>query len=156
MTRRARVALGLAGLAALTAGGLVVSRTLGSRPAHAGMDGPIPACPRSPNCERVRVPLDAAPDDVRAAALGALRQSGGLTGRAVRLAPTPDGARVVFAVGPFRDDVVLAVEAAPGGGSVLWLRSASRTGRSDLGVNRWRVARIVEATRAALAADGGA
>jgi len=150
VTRRARVALGLAGLAALTVGGALASRSLGSRPAHPGMDGPIPACPRTPNCERVRVPLAAPPERVLDAALGALRQSHVLTGRAVRLTPTPAGARAVFTAGPFRDDVVLAVESDGDEGAVLWIRSASRVGQSDLGVNRMRVAQLVEAIRAAL------
>ena len=58
--------------------------------------------------------------------------------------PTPGGALASFDVGPFTDDVVVEVEPAPQG-SVVWIRSASRTGRSDLGVNARRAARIVDA-----------
>ena len=58
--------------------------------------------------------------------------------------PTPGGALASFSVGPFEDDVVIEVEPAPQG-SVLWVRSASRSGRSDLGVNARRAARIAAA-----------
>jgi uncharacterized protein (DUF1499 family) len=44
----------------------------------------------------------------------------------------------------FKDDVDVAVESDTAG-SVLHLRSASRIGHSDLGVNRRRVQRILDA-----------
>lgn len=42
----------------------------------------------------------------------------------------------------FKDDVNIAVEQSAAGHSILHIRSASRTGYSDLGVNRRRVNRI--------------
>jgi hypothetical protein len=39
----------------------------------------------------------------------------------------------------FKDDIVVRVRAAPGGGSLVDMRSVSRVGQSDLGVNARRV-----------------
>ena len=145
MTRRA-LGLGLA----LVVGGVVASRVLGSRPEAAYGDGPLAPCPSSPNCALVRVPLAAPPARVRAAARTAVqRDASWHTGRAHRVAPTDDGLQATFTVGPFRDRLAVAVE-AEGDGSVLWVRSRSEIGRSDLGINRLRVRRLVEAIRAEL------
>lgn len=50
----------------------------------------------------------------------------------------------VFRVFFFKDDVAVQVEPAPGG-SLLHVRSASRVGDGDLGVNRRRVRRFMKA-----------
>ena len=141
------VRLGLGAVLLVVAGG-VASHVSGSRP-EAPSGGPLAACPDAPNCARVRVALAQPPDAVRRAARRALPRLGGRTGRADAVSATEAGARARFAVGPFRDDLDVAVE-AEGAGSVLWVRSASRTGRSDLGVNRARVAAFVAAVRAEL------
>jgi uncharacterized protein (DUF1499 family) len=44
----------------------------------------------------------------------------------------------------FKDDVKIAVESVGSGKSVLHIKSASRSGHSDLGVNRRRVKRIMK------------
>ena len=44
----------------------------------------------------------------------------------------------------FKDDVDVAVRTRDDGGSVLYVRSASRVGHSDLGVNRRRVRNLLE------------
>lgn len=140
------------GVTGVIAAGAVAAHAAGSHPDTPGAAGPLPACGGAANCHRARVPLDAAPEAVRAAAVASVRDSGHwFTGRAVRVAPTVDGLRAVFKTGPFRDDVLVAVEAA-GSGSVLHLRSASRVGERDLGVNRARVRRLVAAVRARLGA----
>lgn len=63
-----------------------------------------------------------------------------------RLIPRPDSMRItaVYRVAwLFRDDVAVAVDPRPDG-SRLHVRSASRTGYSDLGVNRRRVQRLLD------------
>ena len=143
MTKRA-VLLGLA----VVAGGGVASHFLGSRPDAAYGDGPLEPCPDVPNCALVRVPLATGVKRAERAAQAAVR--GGLPwwlGRLTRVTATGSGLRAQFAVGPFHDQLAVAVE-ADGDGSVMWIRSASAVGRSDLGVNRRRVRRIADAVRA--------
>lgn len=141
MRRGALVGLGLA---ALAAGGIVASRALGSRPDEPGYDGPLPLCDGVPNCYRGRITLAASPEATRGAALAAAREHRDvLSGRALRVTPTETGLTAVFRAGPFRDDLALAVEAGPEGGSVLHVRSAARVGESDLGINRLRVRRLL-------------
>jgi uncharacterized protein (DUF1499 family) len=65
-----------------------------------------------------------------------------LTGHALRVTPTELGATAVFKAGPFRDDVAVAVTPEGEGRSTLHVRSASRVGESDLGLNRLRARRI--------------
>jgi uncharacterized protein (DUF1499 family) len=70
----------------------------------------------------------------------------------VQLRPQPDSMRAsaVYRVAlVFKDDVQIAVDPqAPG--SVLHVRSASRVGESDLGVNRRRVERLLRHIEEAL------
>ena len=66
------------------------------------------------------------------------------------MTPTDGGVEAAFAIGPFRDQLAVVVEADDAGGSVLWIRSAAEQGRSDLGVNRARVRQLAEAVRAEL------
>ena len=47
----------------------------------------------------------------------------------------------------FKDDVVIRVRASAVGGSVIDVRSVSRFGRSDLGVNAKRVGAILQRLR---------
>ena len=143
MTKRTAL-LGLA----VVAGGGVASHFLGSRPDVAYGDGPLAPCPNVPNCALIRVPLAAGVERAERAAEVAVR--GDLPwwlGRLTRVTATPGGLRAQFAVGPFQDQLAVAVE-AEGDGSVLWIRSASTVGRSDLGVNRQRARRIAQAVRA--------
>jgi uncharacterized protein (DUF1499 family) len=126
----------------------------GTRPAHVGT-GDLAACPDKPNCVRsgatdprhAIAPIAATPP--LPAALAAL----------VGIAAAMPGARVVTArddyahlefatpLMGFVDDVELAVDAA---GSVIQVRSASRLGTSDFGVNRKRI----DDLRRAFAATG--
>ena len=118
---------------------------MGSRPEATEVDAPVPPCPSTPNCARLRVPVSATPLTVTEAVQNVFNGLGdsGL-GEPTAYVPTPGGALASFSVGPFEDDVVIEVEPAPQG-SVLWVRSASRSGRSDLGVNARRAARIAAA-----------
>ncbi len=141
------------GIGAVAVVGMVAAEALGSRPDATDADAPVPPCPSTPNCARLRVPVAAAPLAVTEAVHRAFGGSGdsGL-GAPAAFVPTPNGALASFAVGPFQDEVVVEVEPASRG-AVLWVRSASEAGRSDLGVNRRRARRVVEAVAAWLPPD---
>ncbi|WP_420454516.1 DUF1499 domain-containing protein [Rubrivirga sp.] len=127
---------------------LVASEALGSRPQATEADAPVPPCPSTPNCARLRVPVASAPLAVTEAvhrAFSGLGDTG--LGTPAAFVPTATGALATFAVGPFQDEVAVEVEPASRG-SVLWVRSAAESGRSDLGVNRRRAQRVVEAVAA--------
>jgi uncharacterized protein (DUF1499 family) len=113
-------------------------------------DTPLSPCPDTPNCERVARAYDVPPDTLYGAAERALEALGPVTLRR----PDSSAARRLEAVYRvaliFKDDVDVAVRARDGGGSALYVRSASRVGHSDLGVNRRRVDRFLEAVGTAL------
>lgn len=108
-------------------------------------ENPLPPCPNTPNCERTARAYDVPPDLLFAAAQRALEVLGPVT---LRLPDPPHGRRAeaVYRVAlVFKDDVDVAVKAQDDGGSVLYVRSASRVGSNDLGVNRRRVRDFLEA-----------
>lgn len=103
---------------------------------------PLPDCPDSPNCERVSTTYDASADTLYAATTAALEALG-----PVSLEQQPDAMRAsaVYRVAlVFKDDVSVAVDTTESG-SILHVRSASRVGQSDLGVNARRVDRLLRA-----------
>ncbi len=106
-------------------------------------DSPLAPCPDSPNCERVSQSFDQAPDALFAAAQSALQALGPAS------VDTTTGSREAHAVYRvalvFKDDVNIAVTPKDNGGSTLHIRSASRVGYSDLGVNKRRVDRFFDA-----------
>jgi uncharacterized protein (DUF1499 family) len=111
-------------------------------PAHSS--NPLPDCPDSPNCERVSQAYDVPADTLFAAAQRALDALG-----PTQLQAQPDVRRAsaVYRAGlVFKDDVDVAVDTT-GAGSRLHVRSASRVGHSDLGVNARRVDRLLQAVR---------
>ena len=110
-------------------------------------DSPLPACPETPNCERT-----ARTYSVDASALFAAAQRGldALGPLELQVQPEDRRASAVYRVALlFKDDVDVAVESSPDG-STLHVRSASRVGHSDLGVNRRRVDRFFRAVDEAL------
>ncbi|WP_028566808.1 DUF1499 domain-containing protein [Salisaeta longa] len=107
---------------------------------------PLAACPDTPNCTHVARTFEAPPDTVRAAAQAALRALGPLS---VRLRDDGTFAAVYRVALVFKDDMTVAV-APHETGSVLFVRSASRVGYSDLGVNDRRVQRFLRKVRAQL------
>ena len=116
-------------------------------------ENPLPPCPDTPNCERTVRPYEIPPDTLFVAAQRALEALGPVT---LRLPDSPSGRRAeaVYRVAlVFKDDVDVAVRTRDDGGSVLYVRSASRVGHSDLGVNRRRVHRLLDAVDEALEAD---
>jgi|GEM_PF-5013809 len=146
----------LAGLAVAVAGvaGGIASAVLGSRPDGVGADGPLAPCGPALNCFRSRRPVAATPERALDASEAVLRDwSDPLTGRTISVERTSDGVRAVIQLGPFRDDVTLAAEARADGGAMLFIRSASRVGGSDLGINRLRGLRLLDATEARIDAE---
>lgn len=103
---------------------------------------PLPECPSSPNCERVSTAYDVSADRLFASTRDALAALGPVT-----LEANADSMRAhaVYRVAlVFKDDVDVAVDSTATG-SVLHVRSASRMGYDDLGVNRRRVQRLLSA-----------
>ncbi len=96
------------------------------------------------------MPYDVPADSLFRAARQALDALGPV---ALRL---PDGtaarrAEAVYRVAlVFKDDVAVEVAPREDAGSVLFVRSASRVGYSDLGVNRRRVERLLAAVETAM------
>jgi uncharacterized protein (DUF1499 family) len=139
-------------LARVVAGALLVglfgmgcSSSSGPLPS-AAPSNPLPDCPASPNCERVSTDYASPADRLFARVQTALRDLGPAR---MRLRPDSLRAEAVYRVAwVFKDDVAVAVEPTPDG-SRLHVRSASRVGHSDLGVNRRRVQRLLDAVDAA-------
>ena len=103
---------------------------------------PLPACPDSPNCERISQAYDVPPDTLFAATQRALDALGP---SAMQVQPDAKRATAVYRVAlVFKDDVDVAVDSTAAG-SRLHVRSASRVGHSDLGVNARRVDRLLRA-----------
>jgi len=108
----------------------------------ADTDSPLPACPDRPNCERTARAFAVAPDSLFRTAQDALAEMG-----PVKLEVSPDDQTLhaVYRVALiFKDDVDVAVTPADDdpNAAVLHIRSASRVGYSDLGVNARRVDRF--------------
>lgn len=126
----------------LLAGFVVLSRSMTTDPAafetQEGPPNPLPACPGSPNCVRTTWVYAASPDELFVKIGPALIAAG-----AGSVAQDIGTHRVdaVFTVFLFNDDVAVAIEPYENGAAVH-IRSASRTGHSDLGVNGRRVKRI--------------
>ncbi|MEM1044073.1 MAG: DUF1499 domain-containing protein [Bacteroidota bacterium] len=108
---------------------------------------PLPPCGVPTNCTRETRPFDRDPEVLFAAALEAVRAVRGLTiGSAKSVEQDADGLgfHAVFSTGLFTDDLHLRVEPHQNG-AVLHVRSASRVGLGDLGVNRRRVRALFDA-----------
>ncbi|GAB5520749.1 MAG: DUF1499 domain-containing protein [Rhodothermales bacterium] len=102
-------------------------------------DNPLPACPNAPNCVRVTWLYPQDPTTVRTAAISALQDTG-----AASYAGADNRLEAVYNAFVFQDDVTVVIEPHDGG-SALHLRSSSRVGHSDLGVNGQRVEALREA-----------
>ncbi|MFB6247254.1 MAG: DUF1499 domain-containing protein [Salinibacter sp.] len=135
------------GVGALVLGVLGMGCSTASGPLPtAAPSNPLPACPDSPNCERVSTDYAVSADRLFARVQTALRDLGPVQ---MQLDPDSMRAAAVYRVAwVFKDDVAVAVEPTANG-SRLHVRSASRVGYSDLGVNRRRVRRLLAAVDAA-------
>ena len=103
---------------------------------------PLPDCPASPNCERISTNYDVPADRLFDSTRDALAALGPVT---LRADVDSMRAHAVYRVAlVFKDDVDVAVDSTATG-NVLHVRSASRMGYDDLGVNRRRVQRLLSA-----------
>lgn len=109
---------------------------------------PLPECPDSPNCERVSITFDASAEELRQAVVAALME---MNAEKIDTKEGTDHIDAVFKIPVFgfRDDVAVAIdsEAEP---SIVYIRSASREGYYDLGVNGRRVKKLIKHIQQAL------
>lgn len=104
-------------------------------------DNPLPDCPDTPNCERISRVYPVPANQLYGAAQDALEELGPAK---LELRPDSMRATAVYRVAwIFKDDVTVAVDDHTDG-SVLHVRSASRVGQDDLGVNKRRVQRLLD------------
>jgi uncharacterized protein (DUF1499 family) len=103
---------------------------------------PFKPCPDSPNCLIVSREYNLEPDILFSLAAESINE---MNPHEFSSDSHSFQIEAVFRIRVFGylDDVEAAVESAGSGKSVLHIRSASRTGYSDLGVNRRRVNRIL-------------
>ena len=109
-------------------------------------ENPLKPCRYPTNCVRRSRAFEADAERLFESAERAVRQTGGFSiGKMESLRPDPSARRFesTFRLFGFKDDLVASVE-PHAGGAVLHVRSASRTGRGDLGVNRRRVRAFFE------------
>jgi uncharacterized protein (DUF1499 family) len=101
---------------------------------------PLPACPDSPNCIRISIPTSQETDIIWERILSALQKMDPAKIDKRRSQYRIDS---VFRIFVFKDDFSLKLQAIETG-TLMHIRSASREGYSDLGVNRRRVKRFLK------------
>lgn len=107
------------------------------------LDAKLPECPNSPNCVRLAIEV---PDDSSRTIESVNEALVQLNAYSIEQDSTSNRFDAVFRIPVFgwKDDVIAIVEKGDSqGSSVLYLRSASRVGYYDLGVNKRRVKKIV-------------
>lgn len=111
---------------------------------------PLPPCPGTANCERQSHVFDAD----AATLFGAVQEVLAVM-NPVHVTVDAERRQVdaVFRVIFFKDDLALRVEPR-GTASTLHIRSASRTGRYDFGVNRRRIERFMDTLRGVIGDEG--
>lgn len=109
--------------------------------ADISLKNPLPPCPPSPNCTITSVLYNQSPEGLYETILSVLNKSG-----AEKINPNSQELQidVVFRIPifGFKDDVVIKIDSYHSN-SVLFIKSSSRTGESDLGVNRRRVSKLL-------------
>lgn len=103
---------------------------------------PLDACTSSLNCVHEAYLFDVLPSELTQVAMEVLNANKYLD-TVTQGAVDHHRIDAVFNAWRFKDDVQIAVELHEGG-SVFFIKSASRTGRSDLGVNKRRVKGIIK------------
>lgn len=100
---------------------------------------PFPACPESPNCIRISKPVSLKTENCWQKVTAAVEKMGPIEiekeSRSYRI-------EAVFKVAIFKDDFCLELENRETS-TIIHIRSKSREGYSDLGVNRRRVKRFL-------------
>ena len=111
-----------------------------SMPSQGITQNPLPECPDSPNCERSSVVLEFSIEHVLTVSLEVLKKM-----KAHEIEQKENGEiHAIFRIPIFgwKDDVNIKLEET-NEGTIVYIRSASRTGYSDLGVNKRRVSRLI-------------
>jgi uncharacterized protein (DUF1499 family) len=125
---------------------LILSFLIGSRPgdlpADTTLTHPFSPCPDSPNCIIYSTRYNVAPEVLHQISLDAINY---YSPYSVEADSQSLQIKAVFRIAlfGFKDDVSIVIHPANNGKSEFHIRSASRVGNSDLGVNRRRVKRIL-------------
>ena len=104
-------------------------------------NSPFEACSSSLNCVHEAYLFDILPSELTQAAMEVLEANKYLDS-VTQGSVDHHRIEAVFNAWRFKDDVQIAVESHEAG-SILFIKSASRTGKSDLGVNKRRVQGII-------------
>lgn len=104
-------------------------------------ENPLPPCPDSPNCVRITRDYPDSIDVIWETTLSVLKQM-----RPYDLDLTADEYRIdaIFLVVFFQDDMAIKMEEKEPDGTYLHVRSSSRLGYHDFGVNSRRVKEFLE------------
>lgn len=104
-------------------------------------ENPLPPCPGSPNCVRITREYPDSIDVMWGTTLSVLKQM-----KPYDLDITADEYRIdaIFLVVFFQDDLAIKMEEKEPDKTYLHIRSSSRLGRNDFGVNRRRVKEFLE------------
>lgn len=112
----------------------------GSRPSdiqnNNAVENPLPGCPDSPNCIRTTKQFNHSINKVFTASVEALEIMEPIK---MEISKETREIEAVFRVFIFKDDLALQLTPNSSGSTYLHIRSASRTGKSDFGVNTRRV-----------------
>lgn len=117
----------------------------GSRPSDFSDDGsvenPLPPCPDSSNCIRITKQFETSINSLFDASVQAINKMGP---EKITIAKEDYKIKTVFSVLVFRDDMILKLSKRNSSSSYIHIRSSSRVGETDLGVNRRRVHRFLK------------
>jgi len=105
-------------------------------------DNPLEPCPPSPNCFRITLAYNIPVDEMLKQSKTILKDMGATE---INFNPNRHRLEAIFTIWLFRfkDDVVLQAEQSDEK-NYLYIRSASRKGYSDLGVNRHRISTFIK------------
>lgn len=109
-------------------------------PGVPSIENPLPPCPDSPNCIRTTKLIDHSLDSVFLASSQAIKLM-----EAMQMTVSEKNHKIeaVFRVFLFKDDMVLKLTKRNSSSTYLHIRSASRVGENDLGVNTRRVKKFL-------------
>lgn len=109
---------------------------------HTNPVGPLEPCPDTPNCHTASTSFERPSESLSEPVVTILKEMG-----AIEIESDGENGTIhaVFRIPifGFKDDVNIAFEPDSAGHCTLHIRSASRVGYSDLGVNRRRVNRFL-------------
>ncbi|TVQ03351.1 MAG: DUF1499 domain-containing protein [Balneolaceae bacterium] len=115
----------------------------GDLPSDTTLTHPFEPCPATPNCLIYSTMFEAAPENLYMTALNAVNN---LSPYSVEPNSQSLQIKSVFRIAFFgyKDDVSVVIKPGKSGRSEFHIKSTSRVGHSDLGVNRRRVKRILK------------